>query len=225
MKKKTKSRKTLRNAPSQAPPDKALERHYLTIKELQRLIALADKDLKNAALIRVIYAGALRREEPGMLILDYARGMPRTGRIYVHRGKGSQSGYVDLDKDTQWALIRWIEHAYKGKKRHKTNFIFPGTKGKGITGRTVYNIYNRLAKQLKFPRHLQHPHVLKRSRAQHMIEDMVGRGLDPWHALQAIAALIGHSSAKTTIEHYIAQSGNERQMAKDLTARLLRRKK
>ncbi len=223
--KKNKDRSTLKNAPKQAPPDKALIRRYINVPELKRLINLADKDLKTSALIRIIYLCALRREEPGMLILDYAKEMHKTGRIYVHRGKGSHSGYVDLDRDTQIILSQWIEATYKNKRKG-TDYIFPGKKGKGVTGRTVYNIYNRLATELRFLVELRHPHVLKRSRAQHLIDEMVEeRGLDPWHALQAIAQLIGHASAQTTIQNYIAQSGTERQMAQSITSNLLRKEK
>jgi len=223
--KKKKDRSTLKKAPKQAPPDKALIRRYLKVSELKRLIALADTDLRTSALIRLIYGCAMRREEPGILILDYAREMHKTGRIYIHRGKGSHSGYVDLDKDTQVILSKWVTFAYKGRTRSPEDFIFPGQKGKGITGRTVYNIYNKLTTRLKFRTELRHPHVLKRSRAQHLIEDMVEQGLDPWHALQAIAQLIGHASAQTTIQNYIAQSGEERQMAQKITTKLLRKRK
>lgn len=218
---KKKNRKTLQRAPAAPPPDR-FERRYLTVLEWRRVLKAADGDPRSSALVRVVYEAALRREEPGILRLSYAKELHRTGRIYVHRGKGSPSGYVDLSDSTAKSLSAWLTLAYEGKKRRPDGFIFPGTRSKGLTGRTVYNIYHGIAVQLGLDKHLQHPHVLKRSRAQHMIEAMVEKGLTPWHALQAIASLIGHASARTTIEHYIQQSGDERKLAQDITEGLLR---
>jgi hypothetical protein len=54
---------------------------------------------------------------------------------------------------------------------------------------------------------------------------MVEQGFDPWHALQAIAQLVGHASAQTTIQHYIAQTGSERQIAQKITSQIMRKRK
>lgn len=219
-KKKKRNRQTLRAGPLEPPEDKELVRKHLTVDEYRDIVALAERSPRDSALIRIIYECALRREEPGVLLLSYARDLSHTGRLYVQRGKGSPSGHVDLDRETQRCLVRWIEIAYPEKSDWTGDkFIFPGGRGskRGLTGRTVYNVYRGLALEAGIEgKYLLHPHVLKRSRAQHLIESMVDRGLTPWHALQAIAALIGHASAKTTIEHYLVQSSKERAMAKEI---------
>lgn len=216
-------------APREAPlePTRAPRgRKHLTTEEWDRVRRAAAGDLRTHALILLLYECGLRREEPGQMRLSYLEKL-HEGRIFVWRQKGSLSGWMDLSRPTAEAVARWVDHAYPlPAKRRRDSFVFTGGRRRGaaplrgITGRSVYNLYQGVAQQAELEAHLQHPHVLKASRVQHLLEHMTKQGLDPGLALQSIAAIVGHATAQTTIRYYVAATEMERVRVNDFTKKM-----
>jgi len=206
----------LSDAPATPPPQKA--RKHLTVTEWRRLLdaarAAGPRDL---ALVLVLYEGALRASEAGMLRLSYLD-LPHR-KLYVHRGKGSAAGWVDLSQHTVDALDAWVGEVYP------STFIFPGGRvrgrpARGLCGRAVNLVFHRLAEVAQLHPKLSHPHVLKHSRIQHLLDAMTKETGNPWAALQVIAKLVGHQAAETTIKHYATATARELGIARDITDKL-----
>jgi len=233
---KPKKRKTLADAPKAPPPKPKHERKYLTEREFRRLLKAARADgLRSEALILVMYETGMRRAEPGLLRLSYAEDLHR-GELYVFRGKGSRDARMTLSKVCRDALLAWIEEALP-KRRYRTGdmFIFPGVvhrggiaediKGrpaKGISGRMVYNIFERLADAAKIPKDVRHPHVLKHSRVQHILNAGFAADIQVEKLYQTIAAIVGHAAARTTIEHYSQATSEEKALVDKVTEGLVK---
>jgi integrase len=175
-----------------------------------------------------MYECALRASEPGRLRLSYAQDLHETGRLFVWRGKSSVSGHVDLSATCKKALFDWLRHRYPDPdKREKEDFIFPSSmvRGyvKGLPRRTVYDIINRLATRADLPPEVRHPHVLKHSRVQHLLEAAsADPNLDPMNMLQTIAQLVGHAAAMTTVQHYMTRTSKELAFVKEMTEELVK---
>lgn len=214
-------------APVEPPPPPRHTRKHLTVDEWRRLRAVAAEDPRTHALILLIYEAGLRREEPGQMRLSFLDKLhEKPPRIYVWRQKKSLSGWVEVSAPTAKALSQWVEEAYPlRERRQRDSFVFPGGRRRGaapigLTGRTVYNLYKDAANRADLPPDLHHPHVLKASRVQHLLEHMTQQGLDPWLALQSLAAIVGHSTAQTTIKHYIAETSLQRARVLDYTKKM-----
>jgi len=226
----TKRKKTrLSDAPDVPPEDTS--RHlqtYLSEDEWMRLLHVAQTTKKgmgdpqrNEVLLLVMYELGLRREEPGVLRLSYADRLHKNF-LYVWRGKGSRSDYYELSQGTAYKLSEWIHRIYpRLKSALPIDYIFPG-KGKsgGLTGRAVYKIFNRSAELAKLKKNARHPHILKRTRCQHLLNAAVEVGLSADVVYQTLAKLIGHETALTTIKHYTTETETEKLLVKDVTARL-----
>lgn len=149
------------------------------------------------------------------------------GRVFIWRQKGSLSSWMDISGPTAVALSAWVDYAYPlPAKRRRDSFVFPGGPRRrgatpaGITGRTVFNLYQDAAQRALLPPDLHHPHVLKASRVQHLLEHMTQQGLDPGSALKSIAAIVGHATAQTTIQYYVAATAMERVRVRDFTKKM-----
>ena len=237
-----KHRKTLKDAPKRPPAKPRHERKFLTEKEWRRLLAAArDDGLRSEALMLVMYETGMRREEPGVLRLSYAEELHK-GLLYVFRGKGSKDDRQKLSDVCRDALLEWIQHLYPEKKRRSGDmFMFPGVVHagmgesieipgrsrrpvlqKGMSGRQVYNIFSYLADVAKIPLEVRHPHVLKHSRVQHLLNAGFAANISVDKLYQSIANLIGHAAARTTIEHYSVATSAEKELVDRITQGLVK---
>lgn len=221
-------RTTLADAP--LDPNQGIKhrdlKDYLTVEEWRKLLAAAEASgPRNTALILVMYELGLRREEPGLINLNYCNKLHQQ-QLYVWRGKDSLSGYCDLSERTSRALYDWIKTIYTGKTLDAKLFVFPGlTPDKGLTGRAVFKIYFKLAVKAGLPANARHPHILKRSRCQHILEAAVEQGLAADSVYQTLAQIVGHRSAATTIRHYTARTSAEKRLVDSVTELMTRRSK
>jgi integrase len=234
-----KKRTTLKDAPKAPPPKPRHERKHLTEAEWRRLLKAARADgLRSAALMLLMYETGMRREEPGVMRLSYAEDLHKN-KIYVFRGKGSVDDSIKVTDTCRDALLEWIADIYPQKRmRHPELFIFPGKvqegRGesidgfygrklqKGLSGRAVYDIFNRLADAAKIPQVVRHPHVLKHSRVQHILNAGWKAKISGDKLYQSIARIIGHSAARTTIEHYSQATSDEQALVDAVTEGLVK---
>lgn len=220
------------DAPMAPPPRARHERKYLHVSEWRRLLAAARADgLRSTALILVLYETGARRGEVGLMRMSYTRDLRKKNQLYVWRGKGSNDGNVTLSSVCKQALLDWIDEAYPDvKARNDNDFIFPGKrmsrfsdrKQKGLSGRQVYNIFHDLCVKANLPKMVMHPHAMKHSRVQHLLEAGSEKDIDPNKLYQSIAAIIGHAAARTTIQHYSAATSMERRLVEDVTDDLVK---
>lgn len=221
---------TPRSDAPDAPP--VTRERYLTVQQWDRVrAAAAASSLRDEALIRVIYEAGLRRDEAGALRLSYATKLAATRELYVWRGKDSRSNYVELSETTGEVLHRWIAELKRTQRALVAALgvstpIFPGgrygNRREGLAGRSVYEIFQRLAEAAQLPQELRHPHVLKHSRVQHMLDYAVANGVEPFSMAEAIAKIVGHKSVQTTLRHYVSRFGKAPQIARAITERLSR---
>ena len=210
-------------APETPPPPRA--RKHLTVTEWRAVLLAARRaGLRAEALVLVLYEAGLRAGEIGKLRVGYLD--PKRSRLYVWRSKGSKDGWVDLSKNTLQALLAWMDSCWACPP-DSTAFLFPGQpyKGRpatGLCGRMVNVIFKELATTAALHPMLRHPHVLKHSRVQHLLEAITKETGNPWGAVQAIAQLVGHQTAVTTVQNYVAALGTKEQLkvAREATARL-----
>ena len=221
--KKTRKPKPFVAAPE--PSNRSLKR--LSIEQWNKLRGILPvQDLRDEALIVLMYEAALRRSEPGQIRLDYLRKLAE-GKIYVQRNKKSHSGWVDLQPSTVSLIRSWIFSRYPLPERSREWFLFPGNRyegqpPQGISGRTVYNVYNRLAKLAALPKDLSHPHVLRRSRSQHLLElATTNKDISADRLHHTLAQLLGHNNARVTIEHYMKATGPEQEFVRKVTKTLV----
>lgn len=228
--KPTKKKTTLADAPVEPPAPARHERKFLHVPEWRRLLEAARASgLREEALVLVMYEAGMRREEPGLLRLSYAQYIHNKQTLFVWRGKGSRNGDVHLSKVACAALMAWINEVYPhARLRQKDWFIFPGRQydsnrmQRGITGRQVYNIIRELAVVAKLSEKVAHPHILKHSRVQHILDAGFKADVSIEKLYQSIAAIVGHAAARTTIEHYSAATGAEKQLVDRVTDELVR---
>jgi len=214
-------------APSRPPPPPRHRRKYLTVPEWLALRRTAAGDPRALALVLLMYECGLRREEPGLMHLSYLERL-HENELYVYRQKKSNSGWVfDVSSGLCRALSAWVDVAYPlREERTRDSFLFPGRRRvdgvslKGITGRTVYNVYRDFATKANIGNSQRHPHVLKASRVQHLLEHMTDQGLDPWLAIKTLATIVGHTTAQTTIKHYVAETALEKVRVHDFTQKM-----
>ena len=186
------------------------------------LDAARGSSLRDTALLMIMYFAGLRASEPGLIRMSYAENL-EDGRLFVWRGKGSRSEWIDLDEATQDALLEWVEDS-KPKE-----FLFPAGrrhKGplKGISRWKVWRIVKKLAEEAGVDEEIATPHAIKHSRVQHVLDEAENTpGMTPQKVLLAVAQVVGHQSAMTTIQHYAAATAAETELLERVTQEALRK--
>lgn len=204
-------------AVSHKPPP----RKYLTRVELHALLQVASSNLRDHALVLVIYECALRASEPGRLRLEDARHLHRN-LLYVYRGKGSLVGFVDLSGTTVQAVSDWITFAYpNARARNPDAWLFPARRyqgrNQGMTRTGVYAVFKTLATAARLPLDLCHPHVLKHTRVMDLYQAAKDAGGHPHDALLSVAKLVGHAAAQTTLDHYLHETKEQKDIMRRAT--------
>jgi len=217
--------KLRQDAPRLLPTEIKPERKHLTLAEWQRLLDALEASGKrtarrDSALILSMYAVGARRDEPGTWTLDYLREL-HLGRLYVFRGKGSVAGFCEVPEQVVEALnVHLVDLYPDSHARQREWWVFPGIRRRGaqerlgISDRNVYRIFNVTAKAAGLPKHLQHPHVLKRSRGQHLLELGVAEGRSAEDMIPIIARVLGHKNQAVTRKHYLAETEADKDLVR-----------
>ena len=162
---------------------------YLTQEEWARLLK-AITDPRDRAIFITAYTYGLRASEVGMLRVsdvDFAR-----DRIYIRRLKGSISGEWPLLPEVAKAIKRWLKARQKLGLGDKTT-LFVTRQGTPIHRSTLHLLMRKYGEKANIPEHKRHFHVLKHTRAMHLLErthDIVGT--KDW---------LGHKNIQNTMKY------------------------
>ena len=145
--------------------------------------------IRNAAIISIMYACGLRRDEIVSLNMEHYNA--ETGELKV-RGKGNKERLLYVDNGALYALGDWL--SVRGD--HEGALFNPILKGGGIqerkmTDQAIYNLLLNHAKQAGITRFS--PHDLRRS----FISELLDRGAD----IVTVQQLAGHASIQTTANY------------------------
>jgi len=142
------------------------------------LLDLADGseplELRNRALLELLYSGGLRSAEA--VALDLADVDFEREAVHVH-GKGGKERVVPLGEEAAHQLARYLRDGRPVLARGAEDAVFLSARGRRLDTSTLRRI-------------LRHPHRLRHAFATHLLEG----GAD----LRVIQELLGHSSLSTT---------------------------
>lgn len=166
----------------------------LTQKEVRRLRQSCGDDLagrRDAALLAVLFAGGVRRNE--LVGVDLADWQPGDGRLVVRRAKGGAGAKreVYLRNGAAEALKAWVE-----VRGSEPGPLFLGVRhgrlgSSRLTPQAVYDLLSRMAVRAGVSAFS--PHDLRRTCASTMLEE----GAD----LFAVQQHLGHASPTTTARY------------------------
>jgi site-specific recombinase XerD len=146
--------------------------------EIEAILELVDGseplDLRNRALLELLYSGGLRSAEA--VGLDLADVDFEREAVHV-RGKGGKERVVPLGEEAAHHVSRYLRDGRPALARGAESAVFLSAHGRRLDTSTVRRI-------------LRHPHRLRHAFATHLLEG----GAD----LRVIQELLGHSSLSTT---------------------------
>jgi integrase len=210
-----KALKTLRNVSYEIPPPPKHQRRYLTASEWKLLYAAAAAfgSLEKAVLF-MMYRFCLRASEVSRLRLGSLKALDK-GMLYVPRGKGSVSGWVqDVTAEESRFIRDWVRQAYAFRAQRVVSApLFParqawrGNSGQRALSRfAIYRIVQACGQAAGLPKELAHPHAVRHGFVMQLIERMTKKGYHTVDIITAVSKRTGHKTAKTLVEHYISET-------------------
>jgi integrase/recombinase XerD len=163
----------------------------LSPAEAERLVeaanGVAPRDLRNRALVELLYGAGLRVSEA--VGLDKAS-VDLDGRLVRAVGKGSKERVVPIGRQAAEAVRRYLA---RGRpfldKRHRPE-LFLNARGGPLTRAGAFLILRTLAAKAGLEPERIHPHLLRHSFATHLLEG----GAD----LRSVQEMLGHADLATT---------------------------
>jgi len=150
------------------------------------------RELRDRAVLELLYGSALRRQELCDLIL--------AGLDFEHEtvhvvGKGDKARTVPLTEPAVEALGAWLRHGrpllvdHTAPARHE---VFLSVRGRPLDGSAVYRI---VAPRLRAMGRAGGPHLLRHAAATHLLE---GHDDHEGAHLRVVQEVLGHASLATT---------------------------
>ena len=161
-------------------------RQRLTTERSRIVSAMTEAlDLRDRAMLELLYAGGLRVSEvAGARLEDLKLDL---GHILV-RGKGDKERIVPLGVPSQQSLLRYLKDSREALTRKRSSpLLFVGVGGRRLTRQRVWQLVSRAS--VPTGRHAS-PHMLRHSCATHMVEN----GAD----LRTVQTILGHKDVSTT---------------------------
>ena len=163
----------------------------LSSEEVDRLLAAREvatpRDLRNQAMLELMYASGLRVSElVGLRLadLDFSLGIVRV------LGKGDKERLVPVGETAVNSLRAYLKD---GRPRleggRPTDHLFLGRHGRGLTRQMFWQLIKRVALAAGIAKAVT-PHTLRHSFATHLLE----RGAD----LRSVQLMLGHADIGTT---------------------------
>ena len=163
----------------------------LSTEEVDRLLAARDgatpRDLRNRAMLELMYASGLRVSELVGLRLadvDFSLGIVRV------TGKGDKERLVPVGETAVTSLRAYLRDGRpRLEKGRPSEYFFLGQHGKGLTRQMFWQLIKRAALAAGITTAVT-PHTLRHSFATHLLE----RGAD----LRSVQLMLGHADIGTT---------------------------
>ncbi len=174
----------------------------LEVEDIEKLLDFephSARELRNRALLEVLYAGGLRVSE--LLELSWPQVRFREGLLRV-LGKGKKERLVPItERALEW-LERYQKEAWapwaEGTPRRVSEKVFLSHLRRPLTRMAVWKILH--ARALTCGVDNVHPHVFRHSYATHLLQG----GAD----IRFVQAMLGHESLNTT-ERYLKMADDE----------------
>ena len=167
-------------------------------RQLAALDGDAPIDLRNRALVELVYSAGLRSAEA--VGLDLADVDFEQELVHVRHGKGGKERVVPLGEEASFRVARYLREGRPALAHGANDALFLSVRGRRLDTSTL----RRLA---------PHPHRLRHAFATHLLEG----GAD----LRTIQELLGHSSLSTTQIYSHVDARRLRRVLRPLTSALL----
>jgi integrase/recombinase XerD len=159
--------------------------------EVERLIdaaiGTAPRDLRDRALVELLYGAGLRVSEAVGLECN---GVDLERRLVRCVGKGNKERIVPLGRQAVDALRRYLARGRPYLDRRRRPELFLNAHGGPLTRAGAFLILRRLAAKAGLEPERIHPHLLRHSFATHLLEG----GAD----LRSVQEMLGHADLATT---------------------------
>ena len=155
----------------------------LTQEEVRRLFKVIT-NTRDRALVHMAYRHGLRASEVGLLRRNDAD--LRTGRLTVHRLKGSLSGVYPMQPDTHKLL-----KAYLRSREDVCPYVFVSNRQVPISRYAVWHLMQHYSEAAGLPAEKRTFHILKHSIATHLLD----AGAD----LAFVRDWLGHVNIQNTL--------------------------
>lgn len=159
-----------------------------TFRMLDEISGQTPRDLRDRAILEILYGCGLRVSELCELKLD---DVVDGGELLRIMGKGDKERVVPLGTAAGRALVRY--YSVRGtftKGNNAISHVFVTRLGKPFTRQGIFKLIRERAANVGIPADRISPHVLRHSYASHMLS----RGAD----IRAIQELLGHADISTT---------------------------
>lgn len=171
------------------------------------LCAARAEGARASALLALGYHFALRAGEYGRIRREHVHLAGDAGDVYVTAEKDSISRTQPLDVATAAALRDWLAVA------PASQWLFPSARdsGLGVARGEINRIVARVWARAGLPRRAAYPHILKASRATHLLEAGA--------PLKAVQEWLRHKSAAST-QRYLHLTSDARRSGEMAIARV-----
>ena len=143
-------------------------------------------DIRDQALLELLYAAGLRVSEASGLLLDQVHLGDSLLRVM---GKGSKERIVPLHETACRALGRYLDEARPLLLKGESPYVFLSSRGNVLSANAVRGVFKRALKKAGLDQSLT-PHAMRHSFAT----DLLAGGAD----LRSVQEMLGHASLSTT---------------------------
>jgi integrase/recombinase XerD len=178
-----------------APKQPARLPKALTIEQVEQLLAATDgdepADLRDKALIELLYATGARISEAVALNVDDLLGEDGTADMVRLFGKGGKQRIVPVGSFARTALDAYLVRARPllSARGRATPAVFLGVRGSRLSRQNAWLLMRAAADRAKLDLELS-PHSMRHSFATHLLQG----GAD----VRVVQELLGHASVATT---------------------------
>lgn len=163
----------------------------MTIEEIKKLLAVPDttehRDLRNAAMLEILYGAGLRVSELINMKVQDINFDAGFVRIF---GKGSSERVVPVGSYAKERTLEWIKTGRPHLlQNNASKYLFVARAGKPMTRQGFWKIIKRYSLKAGIRRNIT-PHTFRHSFATHLIEG----GAD----LRSVQTMLGHADIGTT---------------------------
>lgn len=164
---------------------------YLDSGEVERLFAAcagaSDEDLRDRAMLELLYATGLRVSE---LVNLKLREVNLDAGYLMTVGKGSRERLVPVGESARFHLKGYLEGArYRLDPQNRNPFFFLSRLGDSMSRQAFWNIIKKRKRIAEIRKNIS-PHTLRHSFATHLLEN----GAD----LRSVQIMLGHADLSST---------------------------